>query len=368
MNLLEMKQSLSPTDFAKELRQRGPIFWSEPEQFWVVTDMKLAHQVLRDEGASADRSSLFAATSGCPFHKVSNFFGLVKKMMVNCDAPDHTARRRMAAAGISDLVLQDFAPKVLSIVDSLLASFGSRDFVQEIALPLPNIVLAELFSIPEARRSDFYRWANDMTQFFGGASTLENGIAADRAAAELTRYFGELIRERREIPQSDFISHLLKNQGELDDDEVIAQAAIMLVAGTITTTDQICNTLFDLLDSKAWQKTITAEAIERATQNDPAVSFIFRVAKGDLQIGDAQIQQGQPIFISVHAANRESKTSLSFGGGAHYCLGAKLGRIQMQILFTKLQAKFPRLLLADGSRRKVQSLGFAGTDFLALGF
>src|SRR5207237_84499 len=127
----------------------------------------------------------------------------------------------------------------------------SIDLVNDIALPLPCTVLADLFCIPPERRADFYRWANDMTQFFGGASERieDDAEKANVGAASLNRYFTELIASRRQRPEGDFLSQLLKNQPAmgLDDSEVISQAVMMLVAGTITTTDQICNNMYTLL-------------------------------------------------------------------------------------------------------------------------
>ena len=106
------------------------------------------------------------------------------------DAPEHTERRKLAHAGISDHVIDKFAPQVQKVVKELLDNHNSNsemEFVSAVALPLPNIILADLFSIPEDRREDFYRWANHMTQFFGGGSTdlMTDAENADRGALEL---------------------------------------------------------------------------------------------------------------------------------------------------------------------------------------
>lgn len=385
MDLLSAKANSSPREFARGLQERGPVFWSEPENIWVVTDHKIGTAALRDPVFSADRSSFFMSRMGaCPFAKVANFFGVVKNMMVTSDGAEHTARRKLAASGISDHILDGFQPQVEKVVDELLLPLlkGEKlDFVEKIALPLPNIVLADLFSIPQGERENFYQWANHMTQFFGGGSDFEN---ADLGAASLRGYFQRLIDERRQKPRGDFISHMLRQQGELGDDELISQAAIMLVAGTITTRDQICNCLAVWLENGKWKElakdpAALDAAIEEAARLDPAVNFIFRVAKENTRLGNLEIGAGQLVFVSTHAANRDAQVfadphafdgargrnpHMSFGSGLHYCLGARLGRIQMKILFGRLLARFPGLedVPLDPPVRKHQSLGFSGFE------
>jgi cytochrome P450 len=394
MDLHTVKTNSSPEAFSNYLKEKGPIFWSPIERIWVVTDHELANSVLKSPDFSADRSSFFRSKmSGCPFSKVVNFFGVVTKMMVTSDAPEHTHRRRLASSGISDHVMDHFLPNVKSVVTELMANLkpdSPVDFVNQIAVPLPNILLADLFSIAAERRPDFYRWANHMTQFFGGASEniLLDAENADTGAAELRDYFMQLMQERRQEPASDFISHLLNNQGSLEDSELVSQAAIMLVAGTVTTTDQICNNLYGILKSDMWERIVANPslldgAIEEATRLDPSVNFIFRVAKNDLTLGDVEIKAGQLAFVSSHAANRNEHVftnpdsfaldrtknpHLSYGTGAHYCLGARLGRAQMKELFSQLLVKFPRLSLdsTQEAKRKHQSLGFSGFDSLPL--
>jgi cytochrome P450 len=289
--------------------------------------------------------------------------------------------------------MDHFAPHVRTVVTELLKDLKPGvpfDFVNQVALPLPNILLADLFSIPAEKRPDFYRWSNHMTQFFGGASDnfLIDAENADTGAAGLRDYFMDLLQERRQDPQNDFISHLIKNQGDLDDSELVSQAAIMLVAGTVTTSDQICNNLFGMLQANTWEKLVADPslidgAIEEATRLDPSVNFIFRVAKKDLVVGGSEIKAGQLVFVSSHAVNRNEKVfanpddfaldrsrnpHISYGSGIHYCLGARLGRAQMKELFSQLLEKFPKLALdsTQTAQRKHQSLGFSGFETLPL--
>ena len=395
--LLDTKRASTPRQFSAYLRDHGKLYWWEADRFWVLTDFELATQALRGTDFSADRSAYFMARlGGIPIERVMNFLGVVTKMMVTSDPPEHTARRRLAQFGIADNVLDAFRPTVERTVAALVdqaAAGPTLELISQIALPLPCTVLADLFSIPPERRSDFYRWSNAMTQFFGGGSAdVETDAArANDGAGNLRAYFTELIAARRKAPSTDFLSNLLQHQQSLglDDSELISQAVMMLVAGSITTTDQIANNMYGLLtegpplDSLRSDPARLEAALEEATRLDPAVNFVFRVAKKDVTLGGHTVQAGQLLFVSAHAVNRDPAVfaqpdeyrldrgrnpHMGYGSGLHYCLGARLGRIQMTALFSALLARFPKLALAPTPApvRKHESLGFSGFNALTL--
>ena len=396
-SLLDLKAISSPQSFAHALRERGPVFYAEADKIWVITDYSIATKVLKGSEFSADRSSFFAArASGCPFSRVANFFSVAKKMMVASDAPDHQPRRQLAAHGISDHVVQEFIPQVQKTIKMLLKRVplsGTFDFVKDIAVPLPLIVLADLFCIPEEERSSFSKWANDMTQFFGGGSIdiLREADLADHGAKNLQSFFLDLIARRRAQPAGDFISHLLREQSKfkLDDEEITSQAIMMLVAGSVTVSDQLSQNLYgflarpELIRAVRANETLLDPAIEEFTRLDPAVTFVFRIAKSNVWIADKRIDAGEAVFISIHAANRDPSQfespdaidierarnpHLSYGSGPHYCLGAKLGRIQMRLLFSSLFQLPLELTMSTTmpNKRKNQSLAFGGFETLFL--
>ena len=395
--LLETKRRTTPAEFAKILRQRGRVYWWQPDQFHVITDFEVAASVMKGTDFSADRSAYFMARmGGLPFEKIGNFLGVVSKMMVTSDPPEHTARRKLAQFGIADQVIDAFRPTVEKTVAGLIdgAARGEAiELVAQVALPLPCTVLADLFSIPAERRNDFYTWSNHMTQFFGGASEdiARDAGLANTGAGNLREYFTELIARRRQKPEGDFLSNLLQHQAAmgLDDSELISQAVMMLVAGSITTTDQICNNTYAMLTEGPPvarlrdEPAVLEAALEEATRLDPAVNFVFRVAKRDVELAGHTVKQGQLVFISAHAVNRDPAVfaqpdefrldrarnpHVSYGSGLHYCLGARLGRIQMSALWTQLFRRFPKLALNrnEAPRKKHESLGFSGYAALSL--
>ena len=394
-SLLETKAQFPPERFAALLRGQGPVSWWGRGNFWLVTDHKLATALLKSPDFSCDRTPFFL--SRMPHldpSLIRDFFGVVGKMMVMSDGDRHAARRGIAALGLADEVLDSFAPRVEATVRGLIdrvAERGRFDFVTDLARHVPSLALAELFSIPESERESFYRWSNNMTQFFGGASQYRNedGIEVNQSAVALREYFTRLMEERRRRPQGDFLSILLQHQQAfgLTDAEIVSQAVMMLVAGQVTTTDQMANNFYTLmthpgaLAALRLDPSLLRTGIEELNRLDPAVTFIFRVTARDTQIGDQPVPQGATIFVSTHAVNRDpavfpepegcelgrrSNPHFAYGVGPHVCIGAKLARIEMMSLFGQLLERFPELRLdsAETVVRKHHSLAFSGFDHL----
>lgn len=400
-SFLDVKKSCAtcefPGKFARYVMEKGEAYYWEPGRFHVVTSAELARSVLKSEDFSADRGSFFISRMpNLDLRLIGDFFSVVRKMMVMSDGDEHADRRRAAAGGFEDPVLERFEAQVARTVKTLLErAFAKRriEFVTEIAKELPSTVLADLFSIPEGDRADFFRWSNEMTAFFGGASSYENpdGIRVNDSAVRLREYFRSLFADRRANPGDDYATLLVRSQERfgLTDDELLSQAIMMLVAGQVTTTDQICNSLYLIAANPEIQLALRQEpsllpaALEEFKRYDPAVTFIFRVAKVDTRVGDHLVRAGETVFVSNHAVSRDPRlenpfkldirrghpaSHMAYGHGAHYCLGAKLGRLQMNLLLRSLLEDFPFLTLdaERGAHRDHYSLSFSGFSAIHL--
>ena len=389
-SLLQKKRDSTPEEFARFVRSLGSISYWEKGNFFIVTEMALAEEVLRNPAYTADRSSFFISRMpNMDLSLIKDFFGVISQMMVMSDDEKHSNRRQVANMGISDELSNHFRPNVKRIVGELLDGLDTTfDFVSDVAAPLPSRVLAELFCIPESERVSFYRWSNHMTQFFGGASQYHNedGIAVNASAVAIRDYFAKLILDRKDSPQLDFLSRILPHQArlKLSDAEMVSQAVMMLVAGQITTTDQLCNNLFQLLpfwESLQSKRQLLPTAIEECNRLDPAVTFLFRVVRSATVLGGQPLKQGDVVFVSAHAVNRDPRIfsepdrfqvdrahnpHMAYGYGPHFCLGARLARIQMLECFGQLLDRFPLLQLAGNPLRKHHSLAFSGFELIPL--
>ncbi len=400
-SFLKFKQACNaenfPQAFADYVSDKGNIYYWPPEKIHVITKYEDACTILNSSDFTADRSAfVISQMPNVDTSLVTSFFSITQKMMVMSDGKDHEIRRKSAYMGIKDLWVNSFEPTVRQMVKSLLDDVVAEpevEFVSQIARVLPSQVLAELFCIPQADRDFFRNCADTMTAFFGGGVAYTNDVAiqTNKVAVSLREYFSDLIQERRKRPQDDFISGMLEAQKQLSlsEDEIISQATLMLVAGQVTTTDQICNNLFLLLNNPDILQSIRANpellpnALEEFKRIDPAVTFLFRVAKTDVVINGQQIYAGEPVFISNHCVNRDLPETenpeqicierkeirhFAFGYGAHYCIGARLGRLQIQELFASMIARFPNLQLSPKSppERDHYSLAFSGFKTLPI--
>lgn len=383
-----------PEDFAAYVASFGDVYWWPPGNFHVVTRRDLAQEALRSPAFSADRKSFFLTRMPeLDLSLVQNFFAVVSRMMVMSDDGDHTRRRKAASIGFEDPVLDRFREEVRETVRGLLARAFEKDrfdFYQEVARHLPCTVLANLFCIPEADRQDFFEWSNVMTGFFGGGSGYlnEDGMRVDRAAKALQEYFTDLIARRRVEPGDDYVTRLLEGQERfgLSDEEVVSQATMMLVAGQVTTTDQLCNNVFLLLRTPGALERLRGDparvpaAMEECTRFDPAVTFLFRVCREDTRLGDQEIRSGETLFLASHCLNRDLEgpdpglldldrkpaQHFGYGFGPHFCLGARLGRMEMNTLVEHLVRDHPPIELDPEVPpvRDHYSLSFSGFSCL----
>jgi cytochrome P450 len=393
-SFLDFKKNCSvdefPNRFSRYLLEMGDIYYWEKGNFHVVTNNSLAKQIMRSPDFSADRGQFFISRMpNIDLRLITDFFSVVQKMMVMKDGKEHMQVRKAATDGLEDPVLEKFKTTLEKTITTLLENAFAKkeiEFVEEIAKQLPSTVLADLFSIPMEDRSDYFVWANNMTAFFGGAVAYDNQTAKEvnDSASKIRDYFRKIIAERKKKLGDDYLSYLVRSQKtyQLTDDELVSQAVMMLVAGQVTTTDQICNIMYLFASQSNLQlrlrqdPSLLANAIEECKRFDPAVTFVFRVAKKDVELSGHQILAGETVFISNHCVNRETTLEgpfklditrpinqhFAYGHGAHYCLGAKLGRMQMNLLFEKMLTKYPFLILNPNSetKRDHYSLSFSG--------
>ncbi|MDF1796852.1 MAG: cytochrome P450 [Coxiellaceae bacterium] len=386
-SLFTLKKTLTPQQFSTALSDMGDIFWWQPGQFWCITSYEIAKILLTGSSTTCDRSPFFISRMpNIDLALLPDFFNVVKRMMVMRDNKLHQDSRRICYHGFGNKQITALRPKIEQIVDALLAQLppsGEFDFCSQFADIIPMKTLADFFAIPESDRSTFVSHAKTMTAFFGGASEYRNedAINVNHAAKELNAYFKDLYKTRKKNPQDDFFSDLIQQQKhfDLDEDDVIAQAIMMWVAGMVTTSDQMANNFYTLLnDFPAHTKQLqndeqTINTIQECNRLDPAVTFTFRLACKDIKIQQHTIKNGQTIFISNHAINRDrrvyaqphtitpshSAKHFSFGMGSHFCIGAKLAMMEMHIAFQQLTRKYKKLSILE-SERLHYSLSFSG--------
>lgn len=383
-----------------QMRSADPVHWSEQLQSWVLTRYDDVSAALREPRLSASRMDLivrFQLRNSDPA-LARDFERVGLQQMLFRDAGEHHRLRVLGNRGFTPSMLDRCRGMVQRIVDELLdqvASRGRMDVSADLTQPLPALVIAEMFGIPASDRHLFQQWSDDAARFFGGTlgDPATDARAANDAIVGLEKYFLRLLDQRREQPGEDLMSLLLAGQteGKLTAEEVCAQCILILVAGHVTTIDQMANAIYAFLTNPAQRDRLRdhpellPSAVEEVLRFDPAVPFIHRIAIEDIEIRGRTIRRGQVVYLGIAAANRDPEAfddpdrfdigrsgnkHVAFAGGPHVCLGAGLARRELEIGLSTIFRRLPALSLdpQQAAKRRCESLVFRGFHSLPVVF
>ncbi|WP_144121541.1 cytochrome P450 [Catellatospora sichuanensis] len=373
-----------PYPHYERLRSAGPVV-PLGDGFAVVTGYAEADQVLRD--ASFRVTDAVALDRAMPGWRTAASWQWLSRTMLWRNAPDHTRLRRLAGSAFTARRVAALRADVTALTEELIepiaASGGPVDFMDAVAYPLPVSVICALLGVPGADRDWFRPRAQDLTLalevFAGDPQELAR---ADAASEELAEYFVDLLARRQREPGDDMISELLAAgaDGRIGGAELVAHLVLLLVAGFETTTNLLGNGLAMLLDRPEQTARLRADPalsgayIEEMLRLDPPVQVTSRYAGQDTELAGVPLPEGTEVLVVLAATGRDprrfaapdsflpdrpSVPSLSFGAGAHYCLGAPLARLEAQVAFPLLLEKLPHLRSAGVPTRR-DRLGFRG--------
>ncbi len=381
------------------VRAEDPVHWAPQLNGWVTTRYADAVAALRDPALTSQRLALivqYQLRHSDPAI-AKDFERVCKQQMLFRDGAEHHLLRVLGNRGFTPSVMERARPMVEGVVNDLLDKVqakGQMDAIADFAQPLPAVAIAELFGIPASDRDLFQTWSDDVAKFFGGThgDPATDGRAANDGMLALEDYFLRLIEKRRPAPGHDLVSLLLAGQaeGKLSAEEVSAQCILILIAGHVTTIDQMGNALSAFLQHpEQWKKlrddpTRIATAVEEAIRYDPAAPFTHRIAIKETRIGDKTIKPGDVVYVGLAAGNRDPAAfpnpdtfdiarspneHLSFAVGPHVCLGAGLARRELAIGIAALAKRMPNLRpAAEPPRRRCESLVFRGFHTLPVEF
>jgi cytochrome P450 len=289
------------------------------------------------------------------------------------DPPVHTRWRRLVARAFTPRQVERMRPLVAEIVDRLLTQVQLQgppaELMSAFAYPLPIAVICALLGVPEADRKDFVTWVDTMlSEEFGSA---ERG----QAAGTLVEYAKQLAAIKRAEPAGDLLSALVsvvdEDDGRLDEDELFITVMTLLVAGYKTTAAEIGKGLLMLLREPGQLAMLKADpdlvdgAVDEMLRFTPSGNGygLARYATEDLTVGEVTIPAGAVVLCARHSGNHDdahfpdgerfdirrenANQHLTFGAGPAYCFGAPVARMEMQVAFRELLARFGELRLAE---------------------
>jgi cytochrome P450 len=325
--------------------------------------------VLGDARFSVDRPQADVFRRLQPFRGLSpEFTQAIMNTLLMTDPPAHTRMRRLVNKAFTPRVVEGLRGRVQALVDELLDAAAARrhmELVHDLAYPLPVTVIAELLGIPVADRARFKEWSDQLAVLLDPLQATEGLRPTERAFEEIAAYMCPIFAERRRSPRDDLISALVavEDQGQtLNEIELLSLTMLILGAGHETTTNLIANAVLALLRNRGERRrlqddpSLIGSAVEEFLRYDSPVQMTDRVATVDCEIAGQPIRRGTIVGLLLGAANRDparfadpdrldvgrqDNHHVSFGHGAHFCLGAALARVEAQIVIATLLRRFP---------------------------
>ena len=388
----------NPYQTYNSMRAHKPILFSQTTRLHWVTKMEFAQEMLRDKRFSVDdRKYPIAEKRRKEFKKAGREIMLEQfenPSMLKLDPPDHSRIRKLVQYGFTNRYITSLEPEIKKVVDDCLEKVHNQDsfdLIDDLAKPLPAIVIAKMMGLPNEDLDQFQAWSEDLLLGVGGIGTSREDIKKSGDAYEsLIRYFEKIILSRKDEPGDDFIGKLIQAEEEgdkLNIKEMYGTCLLLLIAGHETTTRLIGNGLYTLLnhpDQFLLLKNnydLIPNAIEEMLRYEPPVHATVRFAHDDMAYAGKDYKRGTAFAVSIAGANRDPEANknpnsfdisrqeikhISFGYGPHMCIGASLARIESRIAFETLFERFSKLELLDKNPLWGKNLIFRGFDNLKL--
>jgi len=358
-----------PHEWFDTLRREAPVYWHEGDPtfhgpqggasaFWAVTGYDEVVAINRDNAAFSSAERLVFM-----WDPDEESLEQQRLLMLNMDPPLHTRYRRLINKGFTPRMVGELEStmkkRTTEIVDRI-ADRGECDFVVDVASELPLQVIADLMGVPQEDRHRLFDWSNRMI----GAEDPEYGVTeemAQHASMELYAYAAQLADQKRADPKDDLISVLTRSEvdGEqLSGLEIDLFFLLLSVAGNETTRNLISHGMVALMEHPEQLERVRANrellpgAVEEMLRSASPVMHFRRTATTDLEIGGQQIKAGDKVVIWYIAANHDEKVfsnphefdiertpneHVAFGGGGpHFCLGANLARMEINVMFDEV--------------------------------
>ena len=390
MQVIDKNFCENPYPHYELLRAAGPIHWST--EFcggaWLLTGYDDVLAVLRDPRFSTQRASRWinssvsnrgTALSREDLGELGVFKRIFARSLMFLNGAHHRRLRKVMQAGFRPAALEAAAPRIKELVAELTSHLKADlldgrtvDFMDDFARPLPAVVIGGLLGIDRTAEKEFITWSGQIAEFIG-TPTPDITVArrAQEGLAAMNAYFQQLLADRRQWRRDDLIGQLISAKdadGSMTDKELLAQCCTLLFAGHETTRNLLgTGTLHLLKNPDQYQSLrdnpgLMQAALKELLRYDSPVQFTGRVASCDIELHGERIHKGDLVIPLIGAANRDpsrfsqpnrldfsrnESNHLSFGYGAHVCLGAMLSYMEGELAFTELIPLLPHLELVE---------------------
>ncbi|HTI74467.1 MAG TPA: cytochrome P450 [Mycobacterium sp.] len=375
-----------PYPYYQRLRDEAPLYRNDELGFWALSRHSDVLQGFRNSTTLSNKFgvSLDPASRGPHASKTMSFLAM--------DDPAHLRLRTLVSKGFTPRRIRELEPRVTEIavqhLDTALQS-DTFDYVEEFAGKLPMDVISELMGVPQPDRAQVRAWADGVMHRDDGVTDVP--AAAVEASINLIVYYQGMVAERRKKPTDDLTTALLEAEidgDRLTDDEVLGFMFLMVIAGNETTTKLLANAAFwghknpdqlapvyaDLERVPLW--------VEETLRYDTSSQILARTVVGELTLYDTTIPDGDVLLLLPGSAHRDERVFsdpdkyligreigsklMSFGSGAHFCLGAHLARMEARVALAELFKRIRGYEVDEANAVRVHSSNVRGFAHLPM--
>lgn len=359
------------------LREATPAFYWEPGGVWMVTRFDLVHELLRDRRLGRQYTHRYGHREFGrpePDPRWQAFRDHDRWSLLELEPPDHTRIRRLITKVFTPRAVEALRPDVEARAAATLAPLVERgrfDLVTEYAQRFSIGVICSMLGVPEADAAQLLAWSHSIVKMYEPAATDAMRQEATDAARDFTAYAYDLIETKRREPDGKLVSDLVgvEDDGErLTDAEIMSTAIVLLNAGHEATVNGLCNGMRALLlHPDEWRRLTAGEvtprtAVEELLRWDPPLQIFERyVLDQGVELPGHRLAVGEEVGMLFGAANRDPRkwpdahrfdvgrgdtTHVEFGGGIHFCIGAPLARLELEVSLAELVRRCPEPELA----------------------
>ncbi|MFF3762657.1 cytochrome P450 [Streptomyces sp. NPDC001922] len=394
----DVYQQRVPLPELAELRRTAPVWWNpqphnvagfQDDGYWVVT----RHTDVKAVSTDPETFSSNTNTAIIRFNESisRDQIDVQKLIMLNMDPPEHTRLRQIVQRGFTPRAIRALREALTSRASRIVSGAAGKpsgNFVTDIASELPLQAIAELIGVPQEDRLKLFDWSNKMAAYDDPELAVTEEVGVE-SAMELISYSMNMAAARKQCPAHDIVTKLVaaSDEGSLTSDEFGFFVLVLTVAGNETTRNAITHGMHAFLTHpeewerfKAERPATTADEIVRWAT--PIVSF-QRTATRDTELGGAHIKEGDRVGMFYSSANndpeafdrpetfditRDPNPHLGFGGGGpHFCLGASLARMEIDLIFNAIADTVPDIRL-EGEPRRLRSAWINGVKEMRVSY
>lgn len=359
-----------------------PTFFWEQQKLWFFTGHDQVNALLRDRRFG--RQILHIATReelGLPepLAHTAHFDKAEEHSLLEIEPPEHTRLRTLVNRAFVSRHVEKMKPEIAELANRLIDAFekdGKTELLSSFADIIPVTMIARMIGIPEEMGPQLLKWSHDYVGMYMFKRTRADEEAADRSAREFADYVRTVIAERRANPRDDLLSHMIhtEHKGQLlTEDELISTTIVLLNAGHEATVHQIGNSVRIILESGVDPAVLFADeasterVVEETLRLCAPVHIFQRWCLEPVEIDGISFKRGDKVGLILAAANldplkfpdplafkpdRDEGANLSFGAGIHFCIGAPLARLELNVVLPLLFNRLPKLRIAEPPKVK----------------